>query len=277
MGLEGAALLAAAIRAAIQAKAPRRTVQAVAAAVTGVLWRPTAANTPQVDARAQAGTPVAEVRANRMAQRQRKKDRRRDAAAKAPDATSSTGPVVLQCDTVRAAGSCEVAVAAIAGCEAMGSRRAKRRKKGGRSFQSSGALGSRNVEAFSGAEVLQSSTVRASAPMVTADEGVGEVLDDYWADAGGSDKPLALEVQLYEVADAPMDVSVVGLAVDSGAKRRALLKNYERQKKFLSAVCANAALGRGSSEAQRTRRALEVLEVQLGIVPNLTGIRRRDG
>ena len=38
-----AGLLGAAVRAAVLAKAPRRTVQAVAAAVTGVLVRPTAA------------------------------------------------------------------------------------------------------------------------------------------------------------------------------------------------------------------------------------------
>ena len=98
----------------------------------------------------------------------------------------------------------------------------------------------------------------------------------------GADKPLEMEVQFEEVlddyfADAPMVVKEAGPSVVEGAQRKALLKNYERQKKFLSAVCANAALGRGSSEAQRTRRALEVLEVQLGIAPNLTGIRRRDG
>ena len=43
MSADGAALLAAAVRAAVLAKAPRRTVQAVAAAVAGVLVRLTTA------------------------------------------------------------------------------------------------------------------------------------------------------------------------------------------------------------------------------------------
>jgi hypothetical protein len=94
---DGAALLASAIRAAVLAKAPRRTVQAVAAAVTGVIWRPTAESTLHLDVSGQAGTrdveaPVGsstEVRAARVAQRQRKKERRRSAKA-------------MQCEAVRA-------------------------------------------------------------------------------------------------------------------------------------------------------------------------------
>ena len=57
--MDGAALLAAAIRAAVQAKAPRRTVQAVAAAVTGVLLRqPTVAAVPHTDSRKQPDAPM---------------------------------------------------------------------------------------------------------------------------------------------------------------------------------------------------------------------------
>jgi hypothetical protein len=262
MGLEGAALLAAAIRAAIQAKAPRRTVQAVAAAVTGVLWRPTAATEPQVDARAQAGTPVAEVRADRRAQRQRKKDRRRDAAAKAPNAASSIGPVVLQCDTVRAAGSSEVAVAAIAGWEAIGSRRAKRRKKGGRSDQSSGALGARNVESLSGAEVLQCVTVRASSPMDTADEDVGEVLDDYWADYATDEGFVTFMLKSTKF---------------NGLQRDAIIVEHTRRKRSL--VSVKSAHGQGSSMAARCLADIDAFEMEFGFHgdPGPTVVARRDG
>lgn len=92
MSADGAALLAAAVRAAVLAKAPRRTVQAVAAAVAGVLVRPAAANAakgtgPSVPAGSQcaaaegAGDPSPEflldsLRAVRSAQRRRKKERR---------------------------------------------------------------------------------------------------------------------------------------------------------------------------------------------------------
>jgi hypothetical protein len=261
MGLEGAALLAAAIRAAIQAKAPRRTVQAVAAAVTGVLWRPAAATEPQFDARAQAGTPVAEVRADRIAQRQRKKDRRRDAAAKAPNAASAVGPVVLQCETVRAAGSCEVAVAAIAGGEAIGSRRAKRRKKGGRSDQSSGALGARNVESFAGAEVLQF-TVRASSPMDTAEEDVGEVLDDYWADYATDEGFVTFMLKSTKF---------------NGLQRDAIIVEHTRRKRSLVSVLS--AHGQGSSMAARCLADIDAFEKEFGFHgdPGPTVVARRDG
>lgn len=115
MADDGACLLAAAIRAAILAKAPRRTVQAVAAAVTGVLRSATAEATPAQTSRVPAGakrTAAAEtsssksadellqaLRAARAAQRRRKKERRKaamagDAAAvpqDAPVASATTG------------------------------------------------------------------------------------------------------------------------------------------------------------------------------------------
>jgi hypothetical protein len=88
----GAALLAAAVKAAILAGAPRRTVQAVAAAVTGVLVRPVMAaaepgmrsaavrqETTSVDA-----DLVETLRLRRRARRHRKKAERRDAKARQP-------------------------------------------------------------------------------------------------------------------------------------------------------------------------------------------------
>ena len=91
--MDGAALLAAAVRAACQAKAPRRTIQAVAAAVTGVLVRPMAEAVPRPRSEVPAGAQGAPVpapaedpavlvdtlRAARRAQRARKKVRRREA------------------------------------------------------------------------------------------------------------------------------------------------------------------------------------------------------
>ena len=104
--MDGAALLAAAVRAACQAKAPRRTVQAVAAAVTGVLVRPIVAAVPRSGAVVPAGAQSAHeepsdpaillesLRAARRAQRARKKERRRAAKQAATDASqppTSTG------------------------------------------------------------------------------------------------------------------------------------------------------------------------------------------
>ena len=91
MASDGPAFLAAAVRAACLAKAPRRTVQAVASAVAGVLARPAAAATsvpgPKVPAgsqRSAAAEPasdpselLAALRAARSAQRKRKKERQR--------------------------------------------------------------------------------------------------------------------------------------------------------------------------------------------------------
>ena len=94
MAADGPALLAAAVRAACLAKAPRRTIQAVAAAVAGVLARPApAAATPRLapsvpanfgrhaaDGATSDASPeelLAALRAARAAQRKRKKERRR--------------------------------------------------------------------------------------------------------------------------------------------------------------------------------------------------------
>ena len=90
MADDGAALLAAAIRAAILAKAPRRTVQAIAAAVAGVLMRPAGAcakpaavpSEPASKHAAESGSFSAEelldkLRACRREHRRRKKERRK--------------------------------------------------------------------------------------------------------------------------------------------------------------------------------------------------------
>ena len=106
---DGPALLAAAVKAAISAKAPRRTVQAVAAAVAGVFARPApACVTPSVATKVRAetgsaanqspGTSAEELvdalRLARRNQRRLKKQRRREqkqaqssAAAQAPEAS----------------------------------------------------------------------------------------------------------------------------------------------------------------------------------------------
>lgn len=99
MAVDGPALLGAAIRAACLAKAPRRTVQAIASAVTGVLvGRHVASGTsPKSIRRQQRDTEGSDcddgpgdaqlleaLRASRRARRKRKKDRRRAAKAAAP-------------------------------------------------------------------------------------------------------------------------------------------------------------------------------------------------
>jgi hypothetical protein len=180
MVVEGAGLLAAAIRAAIQAKAPRRTVQAVAAAVTGVLVRPSAAAARDIDASGPAGTTVEETRAKRSAQRQRKKLRRRSAADKAACAAPASGAEVLQRSAVRAE-AVDVEPVVVCGM-AHGLRGSKRRKKGSEAKQSGGGAASGDVATGFGGEVLQRKAVRASSSLVFADD---EVLDDYWADEGG--------------------------------------------------------------------------------------------
>lgn len=108
--MDGASLLAAAIRAAVQAKAPRRTVQAVAAAVTGVLLRATDAvpadAVPHLASRRQPDAPMqtdddggdpaqllASLRAARRSQRQRKKERKR-AAKQAAGASAHSQHIV---------------------------------------------------------------------------------------------------------------------------------------------------------------------------------------
>ena len=117
---DGGALLAAAIRAACLAKAPRRTVQAVAAAVTGVLVRFVAtdaapASCTGVPTRPQrAATPETAVtsaedllqalRVARSTQRRRKKERRKaakvvacSASAQEVKVTDRPVGVVLEC------------------------------------------------------------------------------------------------------------------------------------------------------------------------------------
>jgi hypothetical protein len=86
-----------------------------------------------------------------------------------------------------------------------------------------------------------------------------EVIDDYWADA-----PIVTK----EVAPCPVD----GILV------RHLQKDLARQKRFLTAVCSNAALGRGSAEATRARNLILGIEARLALEdPNLAGVVRRDG
>jgi len=103
---DGAALVAAAVRSAILAKAPRRTVAAVAAAVACALVRgPTKAATPRPDAGARARAPqdagpevaaddapalLAALRSARCSQRRRKRERRRAGKEAAGPATSGT-------------------------------------------------------------------------------------------------------------------------------------------------------------------------------------------
>ena len=94
MSADGPALVAAAVQTAVLAKAPRRTVQAGASAVAGVvLGRPTAVRPSpkqsQVTAGSQCATEpaagdspeelLAKLRSARSAQRRRKKERRRAA------------------------------------------------------------------------------------------------------------------------------------------------------------------------------------------------------
>jgi len=97
LAADGAALVAAAVQAAIRERAPRRTVAAVAAAVTGTLVSATARPCPAatvhkartLDAQGNAEVVddpaqlLATLRAVRRAQRQKKKERRRAAKAKA--------------------------------------------------------------------------------------------------------------------------------------------------------------------------------------------------
>ena len=110
MAADGGALLAAAVRAAILAKAPRRTVQAVAVAVAGVILRPpaTAAPEPVVSERAgnqraasafasdcaSAEVRLEQLREARRARRKRKKERRR-ARSEVADTVDKEGDVEM--------------------------------------------------------------------------------------------------------------------------------------------------------------------------------------
>ena len=90
---DGAALLAAAIKAAVSARAPRRTVQAIAAAVTAVVLRPDAPASTVTDTRVSAEVPDApsvseedlalRLRQARAARRRAKRQRRQAAKAAA--------------------------------------------------------------------------------------------------------------------------------------------------------------------------------------------------
>ena len=105
---DGPALLAAAIRAACQEKAPRRTIQAVAAAVTGVLMRPTVAAEPRVrgaeppgaegapDADLDHAGQVDALRAARRARRNRKKAALRAAKQTAEEELATHGDTAGQ-------------------------------------------------------------------------------------------------------------------------------------------------------------------------------------
>ena len=103
---DGAALMAAAVRAACLAKAPRRTVQAVAAAVAGVFISAAARTTPVVVAKEPAGArvtavvdPEALLEAKRAARREkREKKKLRRAAAKAT--SSSRAPLATASTTI---------------------------------------------------------------------------------------------------------------------------------------------------------------------------------
>ena len=100
MAADGPALLGAAVRAACLAKAPRRTIQAVAAAVAGVLVRPglpvatpgpSGSKLPCETGTARECTTdpsdlLEALRASRRAQRKRKKQRRRNARASISEA-----------------------------------------------------------------------------------------------------------------------------------------------------------------------------------------------
>ena len=109
MAADGPAMLAAAVRAACMAHAPRRTVQAVAAAVASVYAHMPARTTQKADRKEQPATQSATVpgghadenmpalvealRTARSAQRKRKKERRKAAQAerKAQSATAAEG------------------------------------------------------------------------------------------------------------------------------------------------------------------------------------------
>jgi hypothetical protein len=298
MVVEGAALLAAAIRAAIQAKAPRRTVQAIAAAVTGVLVRPSAAAALDVDAPGLAGTTVEEIRAKRSAQRQRKKLRRRSASAKAACAAPTPVAEVLQRQAVRA--EAIVVDSVVVGGMAHGSRGSKRRKKGGDAKQSGGGAASGNVVTAHGGEVLQRKAVRASSSMEITDE---EVLDDYWADEGGHGAGVDVSMvgagvlQCHAVrASVSMDV-VAAVELDDSAKNAcddsfmefvnmkyvglhlgAIVEQYALLKNLLASACSIPGGQRGRVEALALA-SLREFQGKLGFNADspLAAVVRRDG
>jgi hypothetical protein len=279
MAADGPAFVAAAIRAACLAKAPRRTVQAVAAAVTSVFAnvatasastrahdrQPPAATSAKAGAADDDASPEAlleALRAARRKQRQRKKYLRRaaQAAAKATSAASDGGVGVLQLGAVRAPAPHDVAVGDIDIGTVHGTRKPKRRKKG------SGASGGRGGGGSSGdylslgvgAEVLQCDTVRASAPM---DISVAEELNDYWADYASDDVFMKFVVMKYE-----------GLHLD------AIVEHLAKLKGFLVAACSATGGHRGGSVAM-AEAALREFKGSLGFSedPHLAAVCRRDG
>jgi hypothetical protein len=253
MVVEGAALLAAAIRAAIHAKAPRRTVQAVAAAVTGVLWRPTAAAVPHVDASGPDGTTVEDIRAKRIAQRQRKKLRRRSAAAQAACAAPATSAEVLQCQAVRA--KALVVETDVVGGIAHGVQGSKRRKKGGDAGKLSGGVADGNGVAGSDVEVLQRKAVRASTSMDIADS---EVLDDYWADEGMPQAAAASATVCTDVTGTVKGSANIGVAM----RRKYLLGRRAMGADFQAKIEAAAASSMGSSSHWAVENLERIAEIE---------------
>ena len=128
--MDGPALLAAAVRAACLAKAPRRTVQAVAAAVAGVLVRQMAEAVPRPRSEVPAGAQVAAeptedlavlVDTLRTARRSRRARKRRSraksaAAAVAAEAKAGVEAVPVLVDAVLT-GKAVAAVAALSEME----------------------------------------------------------------------------------------------------------------------------------------------------------------
>ena len=128
--MDGPALLAAAVRAACLAKAPRRTVQAVAAAVAGVLVRQMAEAVPRPRSEVPAGAQVAAeptedlavlVGTLRTARRSRRARKRRSraksaAAAVAAEAKAGVEAVPVLVDAVLT-GKAVAAVAALSEME----------------------------------------------------------------------------------------------------------------------------------------------------------------
>ena len=108
--VDGAALLAVAIKTAISAKAPRRTIQAIAAAVTAVILRPETAASPGLDPGVPTEIPgtseevlMQRLRQARAARRKAKRQQRRanKATAAATDPGLSSDKVVASTATTQ--------------------------------------------------------------------------------------------------------------------------------------------------------------------------------
>jgi hypothetical protein len=272
---DGPAFLAAAVRAAVLARAPRRTVQGVAAAVAGVFANnlPSARATPTTDVRRQPAdipgvarqaeedsSPEALMEALRAARRERrickKKRRMATKAAKVACATSLAVDVAMtsreehddsKIAAVVGEGDCESECpgreTAISGAPSMSKRRRRSCDVPGVPHDQSGCV----LMAVCADEPLE------------VEVQAGEGINDYWADA-----PIVVK------GAAPCSVE--------GMLQRTLQKDLARQKRYLTAVCSNAALGRGSAEATRARNLILGIEARLALEdPNLAGVVRRDG